>query len=283
MAIFMENKTKLDELLKCKTFTECANIIYGVKYTNGNVQKKIIEYCSREYNIDIVNIIQQNKEKRCLQCGKVIHGNRKFCSSSCAAKYNNRKRTLSEETKQKISEALQQHSLLKNGQVGKKEYEIVCKHCGKVFTSVNKNAQYCCQQCAHNSEEVKNKIREKAYERIKEGTFSGWQTRNIHSYPEIFWEKVLINNKIPFIKEDFSTKKYFLDFLIERNGKKIDLEIDGRQHKRRQTHDAERDCFLREHGYTIYRIEWNTINNDAGRQKMREKINEFLTFYNNLL
>lgn len=65
------------------------------------------------------------------------------------------------------------------------------------------------------------------------------------------------NNGISYIREDFSTKKYFLDFVIEKGGKKIDLEIDGKQHKYedRKQHDEERDTYLQKLGYTVYRIE----------------------------
>ena len=116
-------------------------------------------------------------------------------------------------------------------------------------------------------------------ERIENGTFSGWKTRGKRSYPENFWENVLNNNSISFIPEDFSTKKYFLDFLIEKNGKKIDLEIDGKQHKDRQEHDRERDKYLDDKGFIVYRVKWNSVNNDTGKQKMKEKIDAFLRFY----
>lgn len=68
---------------------------------------------------------------------------------------------------------------------------------------------------------------------------------------------VLDNNNISYTREDFSTKKYFLDFLIEKNGKKIDLEIDGKQHKYedRKDHDKERDEYLTGLGYIVYRVE----------------------------
>lgn len=64
------------------------------------------------------------------------------------------------------------------------------------------------------------------------------------------------DNDISFIREDFSTKKYFLDFLIEKNGKKIDLEIDGKQHEYedRKAHDILRDQYLTDLGFIVYRI-----------------------------
>lgn len=43
-----------------------------------------------------------------------------------------------------------------------------------------------------------------------------------------------------------------------------------------------RDSFLREKGYIIYRIPWNSINKEKGKILMKEKINKFLEFYNSL-
>jgi very-short-patch-repair endonuclease len=63
---------------------------------------------------------------------------------------------------------------------------------------------------------------------------------------------------------------------------KLDLEIDGRQHTYRVEHDKERDAFLRENGFLVYRIPWNTVNTENGRQLMKEKIDKFLEFYNSL-
>lgn len=119
---------------------------------------------------------------------------------------------------------------------------------------------------------------------MSEGRHQGWKNRNITSYPEKFWINVLQNNKIGYRREDFSNKKYFLDFLLEKNDKKIDLEIDGKQHlyKDRKESDKKRDLYLKELGYIVYRIPWNEINTEKGKKLMATKIETFLTFYNNL-
>lgn len=44
--------------------------------------------------------------KECLNCGSEIEKHKKFCNSSCSAKYNNKNRKLSQETKSKISSSL---------------------------------------------------------------------------------------------------------------------------------------------------------------------------------
>jgi very-short-patch-repair endonuclease len=71
--------------------------------------------------------------------------------------------------------------------------------------------------------------------------------------------QVLINNNINYLHE-FKVQRpdgfcYFLDFLIVKNDKFIDLEIDGEQHLKpeRILSDQKRDDFLKK-DYLIYRI-----------------------------
>ena len=94
------------------------------------------------------------------------------------------------------------------------------------------------------------------------GTGIYWQSRNIQSYPEKFWQSVLINNNIVFegpnkaIKKKDGKNNYFLDFYIEKNNKKIDLEIDGKQHEYvdRNESDKIRDEYLSSLNYIVYRV-----------------------------
>ena len=283
----------MDELIKCQSLTEAAKFVLGVEYYNGAIAKLLIKKCFEKYDIDIVEVVKQNKlkkKKHCISCGKELkNSQKKFCSSSCAATYNNKHRgNHSDETKKKISESVKKYidsnpRRNKNGEETKALYEKVCQTCGKTFFSKHKNVKFCSHKCVCNNEEVKEKLRNKQKQRIKNGTFKGWQKRNITSYPEKFFMKVLDNNNIKYIREDFSTKKYFLDFLIcLSNGIKIDLEIDGKQHEQleRKSKDLIRDEYLTKNGFIVYRIKWNKITNDNGKNEMKEKINKFLEFYN---
>lgn len=90
---------------------------------------------------------------------------------------------------------------------------------------------------------------------------------------------VLNDNNIEY-KHNFPLDKYFLDFYIEINGRIIDLEIDGKQHKYedRQQSDKLRDEFVKNQNIEVYRIEWNSINTENGKIMMKQKIDNFLNF-----
>ena len=268
-----------------KRLEEYAKVIGGFNF--NSLIKGTEEYKERNY---------KNHPKFCKQCGKEIPYERRrneFCSQSCATKYNNSLRQpKTEEEKEKISRSLLKHfnwsdediDKLKSGELKKtrKKVDKVCPTCHKEFKG-KPNQIYCSQECVHNSPDYKEKMRNKQLELIKKGEHKGWITRNIDSYAEKYWMNVLDDNNIKYIREDHTNKKYFLDFLIEKDGNFIDLEIDGKQHKDRVEHDRERDEYITsELGFIVYRIPWNEINTEKGRVKMKEKIDKFLEFYNSL-
>lgn len=274
------------DIQKCKSYNEIGKIL-GYNYYNGNVKKQIVKFCE-ENRLNADEIIQNNnKPNICLQCGREITGKnrfrKKFCNSSCAAKYNNKGRMQSEETKEKISKTLNDYYL--NLDLCK---ERICKWCGKSFKPLlNKSgrlskSKYCSEECSNKG--CSSILSDIMKEKVLNGKHQGWKTRNISSYPENFWMKVLESNFINYIREYHVDNKYFLDFLIEKNGIKIDLEIDGKQHlyEDRKQHDIERDKYLTENNYMVYRIPWNEINSEEGKLLMKNKINDFLTFFNTL-
>ena len=161
-----------------------------------------------------------------------------------------------------------------------------CVVCGGIIPQIMTKSgrysttKYCSKEC-HHIDKVKNG--HKAYESAKKkGLHKPWQSRNIISYPEKFWIGVLENNNISFVREYFLDKKYFLDFYIETNGRKIDLEIDGEQHQREDhiKHDKMRDEYVTSLGVEVYRVPWNCINDERGKTLMKSKIDDFLSFYN---
>jgi hypothetical protein len=130
-------------------------------------------------------------------------------------------------------------------------------------------------------------------EKVLMGEHKGWTTRKICSYAEAFFKKVLDNLGISY-KFNFPVSKsslgvnsascYFLDFFLEKNGKKIDLEIDGKQHSypERKESDKERDRLLVKNDFLVYRIEWKNPVNDENRKHLEKEINTFERFLKNL-
>ena len=296
----------------CKSYAEMGKLL-GFTYYNGRVKKEVIKFCELN-NLNPELIIEENSKKpnKCLFCGKELEGknkySRKFCDSSCAASYNNKGRKHSEETKEKIQDTLKRkfkegiiipHNLGKYKEnvsaLNKAKEKIVktndeiyskfrkCIICGKDFiVSRRKNGSYsksttCSKKCHHIL--ISNNGKKVAEKLINEGRHQGWKSRNIISYPESFWINVLNNNNIEF-KHNFPLDKYFLDFYIEINGRLIDLEIDGKQHKYEDRHasDILRDKFIKSQNIEVYRIEWNSINTEEGKILMKEKIDNFLNF-----
>ena len=261
--------------------------------------------------------IEYNKNpKYCSICGKIIPFNKrfnKFCSQSCASTYSNIKRgnhseisnlkssqsnkeTFKNKGGKYISECIKEgilenpfNYLFKDRLIKISSCkEHICPECGKKYhTYLQKSGNLSNWKCCSKECNIKHSnkiIYDKVQERIKNGIFSGWQSRNIDSYSEKFWINVLKNNNIQYIREFHLDKKYFIDFYLEKNNKYIDLEIDGKQHKYddRIIHDKERDEYISNKGIIIYRIDWNEINTKSGSKLMKEKIDKFLDFYNNL-
>lgn len=92
---------------------------------------------------------------------------------------------------------------------------------------------------------------------------------------------VLDNNHIEYKREVYINQyHYFLDFVISINDRIIDLEIDGKQHLTTDAklHDAIRDERVVNLGYEVYRVLWNEVNTQTGKEKMKEKIDNFIKF-----
>lgn len=244
--------------------------IYIEKYKKYNSTKitKVFECekCGKKFSIEYTELQLKHRKKF-----------PRFCSTYCS--HSNKH---SDATKQKISDSVKnsiKNGILKNPRV---YHKTTCVVCGKEFPyrTTNGKKLTCSRECYHKL------LSQKIQERIKSGSHKGWQSRNILSYPEKFWIKVLQNNNIEY-KANFPIKKhdldsnlnyncYFLDFLLQN---KIDLEIDGDQHKYRKESDIKRDELLIKNGYIVYRIDWNEINSENGKKLMKDKIDKFLTFY----
>lgn len=133
------------------------------------------------------------------------------------------------------------------------------------------------------SEKTKQQISQTVIENIRTGKQRGWH--KFKSYPELFFEDILRENNLLdtcLCQHHVSNGKrnYFLDFFFPN--KQLNLELDGSQHKFRKNTDLIRDSFLNEQGIIVYRIEWNAINTKVGSTMMKNKIQKFLEYYDNM-
>lgn len=166
---------------------------------------------------------------------------------------------------------------IKHLQKHNKTKEDVFNEFGDDYTCISENTH--CKRSESSSKRQKSLV--------EEGKHIGWKTRKIRSYAELFWERVLKNNKFQY-EPEYVLKKtdinineqgcYFLDFLIDGY---IDLEIDGKQHRyeERKEHDALRDERLKTNGFMIYRIPWM---NPVQSEKVQKQIDDFIEWYNDL-
>lgn len=247
----------------------------------------------KEININVYNL----KPKKCKNCNNPLSykdKHKKFCNSSCSAKFNNKKRILSNETKNKIKNSLNDFFIKKSRcETLNNEKTIIkmCENCHEEFSVTNisnkRRKKNCSDKCS--TESKKRNLSKSVQERIKNGKHKGWQSRNILSYPEQFFRKVLKNNNLyKYCDVNYSISKkelgldeegnYFLDFYFK--DKKIDLEIDGKQHDFRKEHDEKRDTLLKNYGIYVYRIKWKSINSEKGKKYIKDEINKFLIYYN---
>ena len=271
---------------------------------NGEYEKwknwKETFYKEREKSDKLKEILLwQSGVFKCERCGKQMFSKYKsgrFCSKHCS-----HIKDYSDETKQKISDSVRktlntdEHKkkmteiyrhkrkrksrnvshVTKKKERNPRKVSYVAKHCivcNQPISYEKRGRKTCSKQCLLMSQ--KTRVR--------------WNIhRNQTSFAEKFFMEVLGNNNIKYIhehpvKKDDGIHCYYLDFLITINGKNIDLEIDGQQHDYRKEEDAIRDKYLTECGFIVYRIKWNDINSQSGKQLMKEKIDLFLDFINSL-
>lgn len=286
------------------SINDLATKLYG--YSNGRTNKKTIEVL--EQNGFDKSFFDGKSKNRKYQKIKIIcpicfvefettENGKKTCSSSCSNSYyqhgkNNPDfdKEKYEERYKKVSNTLKEKHLepWNKGIITDYGTNKICLECKVEFKSKKNNQVYCSINCMHKSPDYKQKLRDSVRERIKNGTHKGWQSRNIESYPEKFFKKVLKNNGIEYetnktiIKKDYNIEgngNYFLDFYIKEGN--IDLEIDGKQHDYRVEHDIKRDDNLSKH-FNIYRIKWKSINNETGKQYIKKEIEKFIKYYNKM-
>lgn len=136
----MDNKEIYNKLDSFKTKGEAYRFFNITPNSKGILELNKIASNVR-FNLDIYKDRRKPKKKYCIKCGKLINGcGNKFCNRSCSATYTNKNRTISDETKEKISKTL------KNKYPKNKK---LCKRCGQE-NCLNKDI------CKHNGNWFKN-------------------------------------------------------------------------------------------------------------------------------
>lgn len=103
------------------------------------------------------NVYKQPKPKYyCKQCGKEITSKwaKDFCSSSCAATFNNshRDKSVYEKLGDKLRKAQEKREIGQKEEI-KKETKI-CEFCGKEFTPIRHQVRFCSQECDHKRKHI---------------------------------------------------------------------------------------------------------------------------------
>lgn len=191
---------------------------------------------------------------------------KKFCNSSCAASFNGKNRSHTDETKAKIGSALKARP-----KKDKKPRIMTCQWCDIVFLTLSDNKpKYCGGDCRSQAMS-NNRI---AFLKRNAGTFN-WIPNNTPSYFEKSFMDWLDDNgyRDEYVAQqhfhnDEANTNYFLDIYFDDI--KLNIELDGTHHEReqQQKRDFTRDEFLRRRmGIYVHRISIRNYNRKNGRQK----------------
>lgn len=165
-------------------------------------------------------------------------------------------------------------------------FQKSCAFCGVSFVTMYKNTKTCSFSCARSVANLKidkEKQKERGQAAIRklmdEGRWKGWSGRGAPSFPEKYVSGLLDARGISY-ETEYRIDRFSLDFAFP--DLKIDFEVDGKQHDqpKQAAHDINRDAFLTEHGWTVFRLKWASIKNPVGKEKVQEQFDKFLTLLN---
>lgn len=286
---------------------ECGKIFYSSQAFNGHkgrcaehmkyVGKLDIFLAHNKHSCEIMAIRRKEKlaSKReealqewknvphfCEKCGKVMtekYGSGRFCSKACAKSH-----IISSQTKKKISEGV--HRTLKA--LGKSRKDRHCKYCGNLIP-LNRLGRYCSEEC------FKLGRHKSLSESISMAHSEGkgiWLPRTVWTFAETIWKDILDYNNFSYLHNYKMNRKAsnlnkstcsFADFYLEIGDKRIDLEIDGKQHRYedRFLKDLDRDALLAAEGIYVYRVPF--VNPSKEPDKFNQQVGDFLSFIHNII
>ena len=219
----------------------------------GIKERAKFHYQANQQKADRIAQYNQNPAL-CQQCAAAMEYRKrknKFCSSSCAASYNNLLHS-PESRKQQAKTLLK--TLENLGPTAKKEPNCCkvsfCLICKNVIP--NKHRKTCSVLCCRklSGQSMSN--------RLKDPNFRKNYGRQKRSYLEESFSKWLEANDVPYeyeiqFKNHELNKYYYADFVFR--DLKLIIELDGTQHRKTVEQDRIRDEYIhREYGYTVYRV-----------------------------
>ena len=240
--------------------------------------------------------------KKCLQCDQPISYEKKnennFCQKSCSASFNNKARGAhSQETKDKISQTTKKSlaTLIHKGRLPKAQIiEKICPNCKKEFTvkAVKKKQSFCTRSClldfrmtdVNEVERIRNAGRAAIKRQMNAGRWKGWsgQGADKESYPEQFVRELLDQSGIEGYEKQKQVSRFAIDFAFP--DKMLALEVDGKQHDypKQKAHDTERDVFLNNRGWTVFRLKWKSVKTSKGKEEVMQQFREFIDLLNDI-
>lgn len=246
------NRSELIFLLNNTDTVRSVKKYLGGLHENLHGTNKMMKICA-DLDIDFNQEFAKNivKHNNCNECGLEIKLNKKYCDSSCAAKYNNRNRKHSEDTKNKIRDTItrkyrageitiknrsikghrHRNSNIYNKELSK--YVYICANCGNEFMTdkpPSEATKNCSKKCS-TSQIFNNR-------RYRNGSRKTFYYYNKHTSElvtlESTWEVTLaefldrnnINwirpNSIVWIDHENKERLYYPDFYL----KDYDLYVD---------------------------------------------------------
>ena len=218
---------------------------------------------------------------QCLECGKELTSKdaKKFCSRSCSAKYNNRKRylegfSLSEEQRQRISLAIKDHGKRPNNagrEISEREVRT-CPECKSTFrTTVLSLKKYCSKDCgSKHMGGYRN-----GSGRSKSGYYKGIYCGSTY---ELCWVIYNLDHNIKFSRFEGCLEKnnirYYPDFILDDN--KTIKETKGYE----KHEDVDKKSYVAESfGYTVNVLRKEDLEYAFNYVKETYNTDKFYTLY----
>lgn len=204
----------------------------------------------------------------------------RFCSRACSNSAVPRIRTADSKSRVAVAVSRANRKLPRNAE-GK--LERTCIVCSAAFAVESQHRQRkTCSPACLNRIKRQNAIRG-AQTKTLNGTHSGWHNRRFEpSYAEQYFIELFDREGITGWQREKKVGRWFVDFAFE--GIMLAVEIDGRQHEdaERRQQDEQKDLFLSNSGWTVFRVKWTNPKLENGRSALHRQVEKLLPILRSL-